>query len=248
MIQSVVRAIEILEAIHRQKDGEAGLVDIAKSLGLDKSTVHNLAKTLKAKNFIEQDGQGGKYKLGRKLLELARGNLNVDMLAEKLAPFCMEIKEKTNESVSVVTYASAELRIICRILSEKAVNVAPNSFKPLYSTASGRCLLAQLPESELDEAINIYGFPEDAWDGITSRAKLKKELEEIRKKKIITAISEEREIAAIGSIIEAPARYAPLAIGVFLPLYRFSSDHKNALLKITEEYANKTSNYVKKLS
>ena len=246
MIQSVERAIDILGVIHGKPDGSAGLVEIAKALNLEKSTVFNLIKTLKARGFVVQEKQGEKYSLGPELLRLTSGNLNAAMLDEKLMPFCMEIREKTNESVSIVTYASAELKIICRLLSDKAVNAAPNSFKPLYATASGRCILAQLPETEIDGIIDIYGFPEGVWDGISNRAALEKELEKIRKEKIITVISEEREVVAIGAIIDAPEKYAPLAIGLFLPLYRFASARRSSFIKLIKEYTNKISLYLNK--
>ena len=91
MIQSVERAIDILGVIHGKPDGSAGLVEIAKALNLEKSTVFNLIKTLKARGFVVQVKQGEKYSLGPELLRLTSGNLNAAMLDEKLMPFCMEI-------------------------------------------------------------------------------------------------------------------------------------------------------------
>jgi DNA-binding IclR family transcriptional regulator len=103
-----------------------------------------------------------------------------------------------------------------------------------------------LPEHETDEIISIYGFPGDMWNGISGKAALEKELAEIRNKKIITVISEEREVAAVGAIIDVPEKYAPLAIGIFLPLYRFSPKQRSSFIKLVKEYADKISLYLNK--
>jgi DNA-binding IclR family transcriptional regulator len=241
MIQSVIRAIEILETIHKQKDGEAGLVEIAKTLGLDKSTVHNLAKTLKAKNFIEQDGQGGKYKLGKKLLELARGALDDDYLKSLVEPLCMELSSKTGEAVSFCAYRNGAVKAVCRILSESAVIVKPNKRKPIYTTASGRCILTGLSDEELENIIKINGMPEKDWDNISDIKTLKSELDKIKKNKISIAVSNEREAAAVGSVIDANESFGPLSLAVFLPLYRFNASKKKELEKLVKEYSRKIS-------
>lgn len=246
MIQSVERAINILDVIHKNPDGHVGLVEIARSLNLEKSTVFNLVKTLKAKGYVVQEKQGDKYSLGSELIRLTWGKLSTSMLNEKLLPFCAEIREKTNESALIVTYFNADLKIICRLISEKDVKVIPNANKPLYATASGRCLLATLPESEVEEIVDIHGFPGDAWNGIRDKAVLKKELEQIKEKKIITVVSQEREVAAIGAIIDVPEKHAPLAMGLFLPLYRFSAERRDGLVKLIEDYSHRISLYLSK--
>jgi IclR family acetate operon transcriptional repressor len=50
-IQSVTRALDILEYMARQR-GEVSLASISEALGLNVSTCHHLIKTLVARNYI----------------------------------------------------------------------------------------------------------------------------------------------------------------------------------------------------
>lgn len=59
-IQSVHRALDILEAIARA--GDLGASELSRELGLAVSTVHNLVRTLAARNYVI--GTNGRYRLG----------------------------------------------------------------------------------------------------------------------------------------------------------------------------------------
>ncbi|MEZ5192754.1 MAG: helix-turn-helix domain-containing protein [Nocardioides sp.] len=63
------RALTILEALARQ--GEAGVTDLARDLGVHKSTAFRLVVTLESHGLVEQTEDRGKYRLGVGLLRLA---------------------------------------------------------------------------------------------------------------------------------------------------------------------------------
>jgi len=64
-IQSIERAATILRLLSG-RNRRLGVVDIAGEMGLPKGTVHGLLRTLQSVGFVEQDEDGGKYKLGRR--------------------------------------------------------------------------------------------------------------------------------------------------------------------------------------
>jgi DNA-binding IclR family transcriptional regulator len=229
MIQSVVRALRILETIHEKENG-AGLVETARALGLEKSTVYNLMKTLLAEGYVKQDGSGGKYRLGEKLRVLASGGLDDSYLAEKTKPACVELQKITGENISLTACRKGSVKIICRVLCDNEVVAKPNNFKPLYSTFTGRCLLAQLNDQQISCVTERLGFPNELWDGIKEQGKMKKALRRIKKDGGLIFESETRHLGGIAKIIEAPPRIAPLAIGTALPLFRFR-EKKNTLIK-----------------
>ena len=68
-VQSVDRAIAILYLL--AKRGNAGVTEVAADLGVHKSTAFRLIAALEAGHLIEQDGERGKYHLGRGILRLA---------------------------------------------------------------------------------------------------------------------------------------------------------------------------------
>ena len=68
IIQSVERALQILDLFNEQAT-ELKITDISKLMGLSKSTLHSLLKTLQLHGYIDQNPENGKYRLGMKLVE-----------------------------------------------------------------------------------------------------------------------------------------------------------------------------------
>jgi len=68
-VRSVDRAASLLIALG-EWDGEAGVTELARSLGLHKSTASRLLATLQKRGLVQQDEDSGKYSLGLALVRL----------------------------------------------------------------------------------------------------------------------------------------------------------------------------------
>jgi IclR family KDG regulon transcriptional repressor len=78
-LSSVASSIRLLKAFSEEQV-EIGISDLAKRLGVAKSTVHRLAVTLVADGMLEQNPDTGKYRLGLSLFRLGslvRQRMNV---------------------------------------------------------------------------------------------------------------------------------------------------------------------------
>src|SRR2546428_13577610 len=62
-VRSVDRAAALLLALG-DSQGEAGVTELARRLGLHKSTASRLLATLERRGLVEQDDEPGKYRLG----------------------------------------------------------------------------------------------------------------------------------------------------------------------------------------
>ena len=69
-VQSLLRALDLLEALGRLGDSRLG--ELADEVGLHPSTAHRLLGTLCARGFVTQDGRSGRYRLGYAVLALAQ--------------------------------------------------------------------------------------------------------------------------------------------------------------------------------
>src|SRR3954453_6306360 len=69
-VRSVDRAAALLLALG-ETQGEAGVTELARRLGLHKSTASRLLATLQRRGLVEQDGETGKYRLGLVVIRLA---------------------------------------------------------------------------------------------------------------------------------------------------------------------------------
>ena len=61
-VRSVDRAASLLIALG-ESDGEAGVTELARRLGLHKSTASRLLATLQKRGLVQQDDDSGKYRL-----------------------------------------------------------------------------------------------------------------------------------------------------------------------------------------
>ena len=68
-VRSVDRAASLLIALG-ETQGEAGVTELARRLGLHKSTASRLLATLQKRGLVEQDDDSGKYRLGLAVVRL----------------------------------------------------------------------------------------------------------------------------------------------------------------------------------
>src|ERR1700740_2184383 len=68
-LSSVTAAIRLLK-VFSEHEPEIGISNLAKRMGLAKSTVHRLATTLVAEGLLEQNEENGRYRLGIQLFTL----------------------------------------------------------------------------------------------------------------------------------------------------------------------------------
>ena len=111
-VRSVDRAASLLIALG-ESDGEAGVTELARRLGLHKSTASRLLATLQKRGLVQQDDDSGKYRLGLAVVRLgghAEKTLDIRSIAmPELEAVARSVKETTTfgvlEGDSVVTIA-----------------------------------------------------------------------------------------------------------------------------------------------
>lgn len=81
-----------------------------------------------------------------------------------------------------------------------------------YITASGRLLLSELPENQLEKIVERLGFPEESWNGISSLSDFKNELKKLAKQNSICFQNNPNPQWIIGAKITAK-NYPAAAIG-----------------------------------
>ncbi|GAB5494408.1 MAG: DNA-binding transcriptional repressor XynR [Phototrophicaceae bacterium] len=155
LIGSVQRAFDILNLFNHQTV-ELGITEIAKALDLHKSTASGLVYTLQANNYLEQNPDNRKYRLGLKLVErssIVLGQLEIRQVA---TPFLNHLRDWSQENVNLAIRDYHEVIYIERILSNQNLSfrneVGKRAF--VHSTALGKAMIAQLPD---DEALEILG-------------------------------------------------------------------------------------------
>ena len=228
MIKSVLKALDVLEVIARH-GGELSTTEIAKLLGHEISTVHNLIRTLASRGYLAQPAGGRAYRLGPALTKLFDGSLLEDDLRRRLRPAAAELAREVNENVVISTIRDGEWRRIVRIEVGHMLTVNLDRVKdPLYSFASGRLLLALAPEAEREAIIAAKGLPGEAWPGVRSRAGLERKLAALRRERF-AAVHSAAGASVLAAPLQLPGLDPPLAVAVFLPTVRLTPEREKAL-------------------
>jgi DNA-binding IclR family transcriptional regulator len=158
VIRSVDRAVAILDLLASSAGREssdhadfAGLsgAEVARDLGVHRSTALRLLGTLERHALVERDPRTAKYRLGRRLPQLARvvtGELDLRHVAR---PVCEGLAASTGETVTLDVLDGDEIVPIEQSTGSTSF-VSVNWLgrrTPVHCTASGKVILAFAAES-----------------------------------------------------------------------------------------------------
>lgn len=148
--QTVERALAVLNAL---KDDVQGLSELSRRLNLSKATLLRLLNTLRSHGYVDYNEKTQKYDLGLELLQLGMTvSLRFD-LKKAAAPYMEKVWQACGETVYLNVRNGFERLCIEALQGIKDVRVVAYSGhkSPLYVGASGKAILAFLPEEELKE-------------------------------------------------------------------------------------------------
>jgi DNA-binding IclR family transcriptional regulator len=145
-IQMVERALTVLDLV-RAAGGPIGVQEIARSCELNPSTAFRILKTLEKSQWIFQLGDGG-YILGQKLGFLTEKQ-SLNLALREVAIFVMkDLTARMGPAMNLIVRDGSEGVILQQSRTASLVDYIPPlmSRVPLYATAGGKVLLANLPD------------------------------------------------------------------------------------------------------
>ena len=180
-IGSVQRAVDILNLFDSQTP-ELGTTEIARALGLHKSTTASLVSTLAANGFLGQNPETRKYRLGLKLVERAFAMLDQVEIRQIAYPCLQELRNKWNETVNLAILDGADVVYIERMLGTKALGMRSEVGRraPAHSTALGKAIIACWPVADAKAFVTLHGLPAITPQTITDPDKFLTELDKVR--------------------------------------------------------------------
>jgi IclR family KDG regulon transcriptional repressor len=190
VIASVQRALDILN-LFEGSHAELGNTEIAKMLNMDTGTVAGLIYTLRLNNYLDQNPDNRKYRLGMKLAERAAVLLDQIDLRKIATPYLEELRQWSGESINLAIRDHNEVVYIERLFGHHSLGIRSELGKRarLHSTALGKAILANMNPEEAQAILNGYEFIHITPKTITNLKDFLEELERVRK--IGYAIDEE---------------------------------------------------------
>src|SRR5271154_4189642 len=152
-VQSVDRAVAILEILAR--DGEAGVTEVARELGVHKSTASRLLNALNRRELVAQDAARGKFRLGMGLVRLGGAAARRLDVVQAKRPGGRALGAEVGETVNLAILAGRDALYLDQVAGPAALS--PHNWAgqriPLHATSDGKVLLAYLSDAELAECL-----------------------------------------------------------------------------------------------
>lgn len=200
-------------------DQPRGVSELARELGLMKSNVHRLLKTLEHHRFVRKNEASGRYECTLRLWEIG------SVIAERIdvksvaAPYMAALAERTSETVHLSILDGIEVLYIDKIDSPQPVRAYSRvgGRAPAYCVATGKSLLAFEPEAKL-EKLELTKFTPRT---ITSPDALKRELARIREQGYAVNRGEWRaSVCGLAAPIFSSSQRPVAALGISGPIDR----------------------------
>jgi DNA-binding IclR family transcriptional regulator len=239
-VQSVDRAVTVLEILARS--GEAGVTDIAGELGVHKSTAFRLVSALEGRGLVEQTAERGKYRLGVGLLRLAGAtSARLDVVQEARL-VCRRLAADTGETVNVAVLSEGAALYLHQVAGSSALQ--PHNWVgqriPLHATSNGKVLLSGLDAEALDTTLS--SLPAYTEATITSRARLRTELADVRSQGYAVAVDElEEGLTAVASPIRNAHGDVVASLSVSGPSFRLTAERVEATVPAVRAAATEVS-------
>ena len=241
-VAAVTHAITLLKALPTNGE-KIGVNELARRVGLHKSTVSRLLTTLGEHELIERHGETGHINLGIGLLAMVSPLLGRLDAVKAAKPILDIVAQETGETASLALWSGHEAVMMEQTLGARAVMhyAWPGKCVPAHTTAVGKVFLAHLPPASLDKVL-AAGLKRHTSFSVTDPAELKRELQQIRALGFADNDQEnELESCGIASIVRNFRGDPAAALTVAVPKHRFELHQKKAIISSVLRGAEKLS-------
>ena len=239
-VQSVDRALTILGILARL--GEAGVTEIAGELGVHKSTAFRLVATLESHGMVEQNEDRGKYRLGVGVLRLAGATTARLDVVQEARPICRKLAADSGETVNIAVLSDRSALYLDQVAGQSALQSHNwvGQHIPLHATSNGKVLLSGLTSDEIEN--RLPRLPSYTSGTITTKAKLRRELVEVRLQGYAVAVDElEVGLTAIAAPIRNTHGDVIASLSVSGPTFRLGETRVKELVPVVLDSADEIS-------
>lgn len=177
------KVLQVLELLDRFPHG-LQLREISATTGINKSTVHRFLSHLEAEGYLFRDAVGT-YMLGPKMGRLGSGVSFQTTLCRICRPTLEKLRTATGETVNLAVLDGFEVLYLDVLESQNNFRLVfpVGARHSVHCTALGKAILANLEDAQRQEQIlSATKFVSYTPRTITTAARLRKELVEIRKR------------------------------------------------------------------
>jgi DNA-binding IclR family transcriptional regulator len=238
-VQVLDRALSILDLL--ASDGpEVPLTEISERLKLHKSTAHRLLMVLERHRLVERQNETGRYRLGLKLFELGSKAVAHLDISHRGRAALKKLVFDTGETAHFCILDGGEVLSLANVESPATIRTPSTVGRrsPPHCTATGKALLAFLPEDELDDLIRANGLRAYTRNTLRTPAALKSQLRRVRERGWALDDEEfEENLRCIGAPVRNSSGLVVASISIAGPAFRLTKDKIPVLVECLKNAA-----------
>jgi DNA-binding IclR family transcriptional regulator len=235
--QSLDRSLDILECFG-PREPELGLGELARRVGLPKSTTHRFLATLVRRGYAVQAAPG-RYRAGIRLWELGCVAVAQVGLREAARPTMEWLARETQETIHLAVLDGHEIVYIDKIESTQPVQAYSRigGRMPAFCVATGKAMLAHQPPECLADLVR-RGLARYTPRTITDPDRLRKVLQRARRDGYAVNQGEYRvDVGGVAAPLKDHLDRVVGAVGVTAPLSRLPRARVKALVPLVARAA-----------
>jgi len=238
MVLVILKTFDILELVALRNGQGVTLTEISNELQLNQATTANIIKTMVAKEYLEHIGKKKGYRLGPAAYRITNDVSYGQDLVNAAREVMESLTTKLNESCILGALRNHKRYILHVVNSNQEIQVQVRTERSVYETASGRLLLAYLPEKELDKFLQQNGLPDkNLWKEGSTLKGLTALLSKIKKDGMVITNATNRHVRGFAVPVFAHDQVVA-GLSVFLPEYRYTVARQKLIIESLKESAS----------
>lgn len=220
MSETAEKAIRLLELLSTC-EAPTRLIDLARGLGMNKSTTYRMLEKLRQLGYVRQEEPNGRYMLTVKMWEVGVRAFRRFDLRAWTRPYLERINQTLNETAALAVLDHREVVIVDKIDCSQAVQTfSPlGSRSPIHCSSLGKAFLMTDFDGLMAEARDpLQAFTSRT---ITTIARLRADIERARPEGVAIAVGEfNEEVSGCSAPILGLEGAALGVLGITLPTAR----------------------------
>lgn len=241
--QAIERALAVLAVL--ADNGELSPGELAERTNLTAGTASRIARALTAERMLLRNPATDRYHLGPRAVTLGRAAERVLGIDKAMQPL-QELADDTQESINLAARDGVESVVLARVQSTLPLRFVQHvgARFPLYSTASGKAMLAYGDASDY-----LDGLPEKlppvGPGTLATRAQLARQLEQVRERGFSIDIEENVEgVRCVGAPVLDEDGIARAAVVLQAPSVRMHKQRIDQLGPAVAETAKRVARVI----
>jgi len=156
MDKAFIKGLRLIETL-ASSEKPRGITDLANELVLTKSNVHRLLSTLIDQGYVRQIPPHSTYELTTKIWQLGSHVIKRLSFIEVARPALKMLSDLTGETIHLSILEGTEVVYVDKIEGAHAVraHTSIGARVPAWTVATGKSMLAQLPDSYMEQFKNL---------------------------------------------------------------------------------------------